>query len=94
MENKQYVIRLGGNLYVATRFYGLFQDTTRNISYAYRFNTYEEAAKVCRKTIGGKIEEYASETESKGEVDDLKLIVAKQQEQIEQLAELIKDKKE
>ena len=92
MENKQYVIRLGGNLYVATKFYGFFQDTTRNKEHAFRFNTYEEAAKVCRKTIGGKIEKYIAEKKKSDEISDLKRTVARQQEQIEQLIELIKKK--
>lgn len=53
-----YVIKLGGNLYVATKAYGLFQDTTTNIIYATKYETLEKAERAQKKTINGQIEEY------------------------------------
>lgn len=50
-----YVIKLGGELYVATKAYGLFQDTTTEILNASRFNTYEEAEAFQRRFVAGKL---------------------------------------
>lgn len=90
---KYYLVKLGGRLYVASRFYNLFQDTTSKIESAYRFNTFEEAAKVCRKTINGKIEEYDIEDNSdlKNENIELRDIIRKQQDEIEELKRIIKN---
>ena len=89
--SKYYLVRLGGNLYVANRWYGLYQDTVKGPENAYRFKTYEDAQKVCKKTINGKIEEYDEDLagNSYKEIDTLKKIIQKQQEQIDKLNEII-----
>ena len=60
---KSYVIKLGGNLYVASRFYNLYPVATNDISKATVFTSIEDAEKVAKGTIGGKIEELADENE-------------------------------
>ena len=87
MNNKYYLIRLGGNLYVATKYYHFYQATSKGPERAYRFKTLEEAQKVCRKTINGKIEEYSEDLaeNSYSEIDTLKETIIKQQKQIEEL---------
>ena len=54
---KNYVIKLGGNLYVASRFYNLYPVATNDINKATVFTSVEDAEKVAKGTIGGKIEE-------------------------------------
>jgi peptidoglycan hydrolase CwlO-like protein len=60
---KNYVIKLGGNLYVASRFYNLYPVATNDISKATIFTSVEDAEKVAKGTIGGKIEELVDENE-------------------------------
>ena len=60
---KNYVIKLGGNLYVASRFYNLYPVATNDISKATVFTSIEDAEKVAKGTIGGKIEELVDENE-------------------------------
>ena len=60
---KSYVIKLGGNLYVASRFYNLYPVATNDISKATVFTSIEDAEKVAKGTIGGKIEELVDENE-------------------------------
>lgn len=69
-----YVIKLGGNLYVSSKVYGLFQDTTTDIAYATRFDTIEKAEKAQKKTFNGEIQEYVimSKQEYDEETDYLK----------------------
>ena len=58
---KSYVIKLGGNLYVASRFYNLYPVDTDDKSKATVFTSIEDAEKVAKGTIGGKIEELVDE---------------------------------
>ena len=96
--SKYYLVRLGGNLYVANRWYGLYQETVKGPENAYRFKTYEEAQKICKKTINGKIEEYGEDLaeNSYSEIDTLKETISNQQGMIDslkqQIAELKKEK--
>ena len=60
---KNYVIKLGGNLYVASRFYNLYPVATNDISKATVFTSIEDAEKVAKTTIGGKIEELVDENQ-------------------------------
>lgn len=90
--NKYYVIRLGGRLFVSTKYYHFYQGTTKDLEHAYKFKTYEDAAKVCRHTIGGKIEErYEGEEAMQDESFSLKEIIKQQQKMIEDLQKQIND---
>ena len=60
---KSYVIKLGGNLYVASRFYNLYPVATNDISKATIFSSIKDAEKVAKGTIGGKIEELVDENQ-------------------------------
>ena len=92
--NKYYVIRLGGRLFVTTRYYHFYQGTTKDLEHAYKFKTYEDAAKVCRHTIGGKIEEHCEEGEAaQNETTSLKETIKQQQKMIEDLQKQIKEMK-
>lgn len=91
-----YVVKLGGNLYVATKAYGLFQETTNNIEYATKFSTEQDAQKIVKKTIGGTIEKYylIKDSEYENEIGYLKEIIASQRNQITQYKELLGIKEE
>ena len=60
---KSYVIKLGGNLYVASRFYNLYPVATNDINKATVFTSVEDAEKVAKGTIGGRIEELVDENQ-------------------------------
>ena len=60
---KNYVIKLGGNLYVASRFYNLYPVATNDINKATVFTSVEDAEKVAKGTIGGRIEELVDENQ-------------------------------
>lgn len=93
--NKYYVIRLGGRLFVSTRYYHFYQGTTKDPEHAYKFKTYEDAAKVCRHTIGGRIEECCEGEEApQDEASSLKETIMQQQKTIEDLQKQINDMEE
>lgn len=91
--NKYYVIRLGGRLFVSTRYYHFYQGTTKDLEHAYKFKTYEDAMKVCRHTIGGKIEEYQESIGEAAQEDTslLKETILQQQKKIDELGRMIKE---
>lgn len=62
------------------------------MGHAYKFKTYEDAMKVCRHTIGGKIEEYCEDKEAaQDEAASLKETIKQQKKMIEDLQKQIND---
>lgn len=61
---KFYVVKVGGNLYVSSKMYGLFQETTNDIENATKFKTMEQAKQCLSKTIGGEIIPYVMMSEA------------------------------
>ena len=56
MKIPVYVVKLGGNLYIQSEFYGLYPSTTNNIVTANFFDDYHKAVKVAKKARGTVIE--------------------------------------
>ena len=58
MEDRYfYVIRLGGHLYVANRFYKWFPETTQDVLFAFKYVHFDECFKQAQK-CHGKVEKY------------------------------------
>ncbi len=68
MKVPVYVVKLGGNLYIQSEFYGLYPSTTNNIITANFFEDYKKAAKVAAKAHGRVIELVLSDEVSGNEV--------------------------
>ena len=64
---KYYIVKVGGNLYVSSKMYGLFQETTNSIENATKFATLEQAKQCLSKTIGGEIIPYVMMNEAEYE---------------------------
>lgn len=86
---KIYLIRLGGNLYVDGRGYGLFQSTTTDMQKALWFKDYDKALKFSRKTLHSTIEEWdlTLASEKNEEVETLKAALAETRRQNKELSD-------
>lgn len=84
-----YVIKLGGNLYVENKMYGLFQSTTTNLLNAHWFIDKDEAEAKARKMINATIEEYelVNTFEVNSEIDTLKSALAETRRQRDEAIE-------
>ena len=65
-----YVVKLGGNLYVDSEFYGLYPSTTNNIVNANFFEDYRKAAKVAKKAHGRVLELFLTDEHVEGEIPE------------------------
>ena len=86
---KFYIVRLGGGLYVSSKMYGLFQETTNVIENATKFKTIEQANMCLKKTIGGEVIPYVmmSETEYETEKETMQSTITSLTKQVENIKE-------
>jgi len=56
MKETFYVVKVGKGLYVDTKVYSLYQSTTKELLYAHKFKSREEAEKLAKKA-SGEVEE-------------------------------------
>ena len=83
-----YVVKVGGNLYLTSNMYGLYQATTNDILHAKWFKEYKDAEKQAKKALRATIEEYRL-TRDGAEEDEIDMLKASVKELQRQKAELL-----
>ena len=78
-----YTIRIGGKLYLESTQFFTSQRTTSNVFAARRFDTYQDAEKVAKKTFGGEIVELtlSDESEADSELDMMRASIKQLQKE-------------